>query len=92
MADHHGLQAGAVGADGATDGAGIDGDVVTGAAAESVEPEAISAAKSVWLPAVVPLRSRTKRDEDGAVVDEWPAPRPVVARGLRRPGTAGCAG
>ena len=41
---------------------------------------------AVWLPAVVPVKSRAKCNDDGVVVDEWPAPRPASQRKPPAPG------
>ena len=81
MTDRHEFQARPVGPAGETEGgAANNGEAANGAAPPGAAPEMTAGTKSVWLPAVVPLRSRTRRDEDGAIVDEWPAPRRASPR------------
>ena len=77
MADRHEFEAGTVAPGGEAEGSPVD----SGAAAPaSGDPEPAPRPKSVWLPAVVPLKSRATGDHDDSVVDEWPAPRGLSPR------------
>ena len=93
MADRHEFQARSVGPDGETESnAATSGDAANGAAPPSGDPEATAGSKSVWLPAVVPLRSRTKRDDDGRDRRRVARAATGLAAAAARWRRAGCAG
>ena len=72
MAESHEFQTNTVGPDGET----------ARDAPASGEREVTPGTKSGWLPVVVPLKSWAKGEDDGLVVDEWPAPRNASPRTL----------
>jgi hypothetical protein len=59
---------------------GIEGKAsAPGASAESGSGNDVPH-RSVWLPVLVPAAAKTATDDDGAVIDEWPAPLRLAAR------------